>query len=59
MSDPEKLAVEARLRRKITLTMKWISATQHLELWKSVRVQLNKFKQTYEKNTGKGNSITD
>ena len=45
-SDPEKLAIAARLRRETTLTMKWIAARLKLGTWKSARAVLHKLKKT-------------
>ena len=40
-SDPQKLALAARLRGETTLTIKWIAARLHLGTWKSARVRLH------------------
>ena len=44
-SDPEKLAVAARLRRETTLTIKAIAGRLHLGSWKSATTRLHHRKQ--------------
>ena len=44
-SDPEKLAVAARLRRETTLTIKAIAGRLHLGSWKSATTRLHNHKQ--------------
>ena len=47
-SDPEKLALAARLRRETTLTMAQVAARLHLGSWKSFAAKLRRWKKTYE-----------
>ena len=44
-SDPEKLAVAARIRRETTLTIKAIAGRLHLGTWKSATTRLHNRKQ--------------
>jgi len=47
-SDPEKLAMAARLRRETTLTIPAIAARLHLGSWKSFAAKLNRWKKTHK-----------
>jgi REP element-mobilizing transposase RayT len=47
-SDPEKLALAARLRRETTLTMAQVAARLHLGSWKSFAAKLRRWKKTQE-----------
>jgi putative transposase len=47
-SDPEKLAVAARLRRETTLTLPEIAVRLHLGSWKSFSAKLHRWKKARE-----------
>ena len=48
-SDPAKLAVAARLRRKTTVTLRWISHRLHAGTWKSLNAKLHRWRKVHEK----------
>jgi len=43
-SDPEKLALAARLRQETTLTLPVIAARLHMGSWKSFRAKLHRWR---------------
>ncbi len=47
-SDPQKLALAARLRRETTLTLRWIAARLHLGTWKSLNAKLHRWRKTHQ-----------
>ena len=48
-SDPAKLAIAARLRRKTTLPLPWIAARLHMGTWKSLNANLHRWRKANEK----------
>jgi REP element-mobilizing transposase RayT len=50
-SDPEKLALAARLRRETTLTIPAIAARLHLGSWKSCAAKLHRWKKAHDGET--------
>jgi putative transposase len=47
-SEPEKLALAARLRRETTLTLPLIAARLHMGTWKSLNAKLHRWKRASE-----------
>jgi REP element-mobilizing transposase RayT len=47
-SDPDKLAMAARLRRETTLTLPWIAARLRAGTWKSLNAKLYRWRKTNE-----------
>ena len=47
-SDPQKLALAARLRRETTLTLPWIAARLHMGTWKSLNGTLYRWRKTHQ-----------
>ena len=43
-SDPEKLALVARLRRETKLTLPYLAARLHMGSWKSLNVKLHRWR---------------
>ena len=47
-SDPDKLAIAARLRRETTLPLPWIAARLHAGTWKSLNAKLYRWRKINE-----------
>ena len=47
-SDPEKLALAARLRRETALTLPWLAGRLHMGTWKSLNAKLHRWRKAHE-----------